>query len=146
MLILDAIDGLLDTVRPVLLTDETGDPIQLFDGPEAEWPDRRFVAIGLTPDDVEQSGTQRPGGLQAEAEEADITCLIRMWSGDTDYRPLRVDAAAQLDAIDTAIAEGRRRLGGAVDNAEVTSKLYIPSTGRRGRCVDVIFTVHVRKF
>jgi hypothetical protein len=152
--VLDGIEALLRTIQPVLLEreDEPGVPIQLLDGPEFQWPDAEFVAVGLTSGDLELDELRRPVGLESTNDEADILCLIRITTGDGDTATPRRRAYAQLSAIADAIERDRTlgyltdRDGPQVGNAEITRSIYAPQPTQRGRCVDVIFTVHVKNF
>ena len=149
-----AIESLLRVIRPALLgsIDDPDTPIQLMDGPEFEWPEAEFVAVGLSSDDLEIDDIRLLAGLEASTEEADVLCLIRMTSGDSDMRVLRLRAYAQLTAIRKAIEDDRTlgyltdRDGPHVGNADLSRAIYAPQVTARGRCLDVVFTVHVKNF
>lgn len=134
-----ALDALVELVAVALPT------VQLFDGPEAKWPEQEFVAVGLGPMDPDTRSTRTPAGPATTGESADITCLIRSWSGDTAIRDRRVRAYELLDLL-TAAVDADNTLGGAVGQAEVADHTYIPGPGRRGVVVDVVFTVRVLAF
>lgn len=131
---IDALVALAGTVGP-----------QVFDGPEVRWPEKEFLAIGLSPDDVTVSATRLPAGPMTTAESADIIGMIRSWSGGTDVKPHRTRAYALLDAL-TALIEADRTLGGAVDHSELTGSVYMPALTPSGAVVDVAFVVQVRGF
>lgn len=144
-LIPDAIDALLSMARSVLPPDADGLPVQVLDGPEAEWPEHEYVAIGLSPEDPESPSTRTPAGLETTAESAEIIGMIRVWYGDSEIRPLRTRAYELLDALRDA-TEADNRLGGAVDQCELTGHIYAPGASPRGRWVDLIPTWQVIKF
>lgn len=133
------IDALVDLVAAVWPA------VQRFDGPETQWPEKEFIAVGLGPSDLETHGLRTPAGPATTAKSADITCLIRGWTGDTKIRPRRARAYELLDAI-VARIESDRTLGGAVGQAEVIDDTYLPSQGRSGALADLVFTVQVRAF
>lgn len=149
-----AIECLLRVIEPVLIDglDDPGQPIQLMDGPEFEWPEAEFVAVGLSSDDLEIDDVRLLAGLESSTEEADVLCLIRITSGDSDMRLLRLRAYAQLTAIRKAIEADRTlgyladRDGPRVGNADLSRAIYAPQATQRGRCLDVVFTVHVKNF
>lgn len=150
----DGIDALLRVVEPVLLTteDDAAVKIQLFDGPEYEWPESEFVAIGLQPDDLQINAISQAAGPFTDTEEADILCLIQSVSGGGTTRDRRERVYAQLAAIKTVIQADNTlgyvtdRDGPHVGEAWVSGSLYVPVPSMRGRCVQLIFTVHVKNF
>lgn len=119
--------------------------VQVLDGPEAVWPEREYVAIGLSPEDLELSGTRTAAGPETTTDRAEIIGMLRVWSGDTTTRPLRLRAYELLAALNVALAADNR-LGGAVDQAELTGHVYAPGTSTRGRWVDLVLTWQVTKF
>jgi hypothetical protein len=142
-----ALDAFYDVVSTAALSDPDvpGELVQVLDGPEAAWPNKRFIAVGLTPDAVDLNGFSFPAGLRASTSELDIVSMIRAYSGGDTVRQLRDWADLQLDAVLNAV-EADRRLHESVDNAELTSLIYLPQRSTRGNCVDLVFTVHVKIF
>lgn len=134
-----AIDALVAMARAAL------PDVQVMDGPEAVWPEKEYVAIGLSPDDLENPSTRTPAGPQTTTDSAQIIGMIRVWSGDSRTPPLRGRAYELLDAL-IAATEADTRLGGAVDIAELTGHVYAPGTSKKGRWVDLIPTWQVTKF
>lgn len=134
-----AIDALLGVAATAL------PDVQLLDGPEAVWPEAEFVAIGLSPEDLENPSTRTPAGLESTTDRAEIIGMIRVWSGDPEIRALRVRAYQLLAALRAAI-EADNRLGGAVDQAELTGHVYAPGASGRARWVDLVITVQVITF
>lgn len=119
--------------------------VQIFDGPEAKFPEQDFIAVGLSPEDLETPATRQPAGPATTSESAEITCAIRSWDGTTDIRSRRLRAYQLLDEIRSEI-DGDNTLGGAVDQAELTGSTYMPAQGKRGVVVDVVLTVQVTRF
>lgn len=144
-LIPDAIDALLVMARTVLPADADGNAVQVMDGPEPVWPEREYVAIGLSPEDLENPSTRTPAGPETTSERAEVIGMIRVWSGDTDIRPLRARAYELLAALRDG-TEGDNRLGDAVDQAELTGHVYAPGASKKGRWVDLVLTWQVIKF
>jgi hypothetical protein len=150
----DGIDALLRVIEPVLLSTEDDDTvsIQLFDGPEFEWPEAEFVAVGLQPDDLQINAFSLAAGPFTDTEEADILCMIRSTSGGGSTRDRRVRVYAQMDAIreavraDNTLGHNADPDGPHVGEAWVSSSLYAPEASGRGRCVTLIFTVRVKNF
>jgi hypothetical protein len=135
-----AIDALVAMARSALPTG-----VQVLDGPEAVWPEKEYVAIGLSPDDLENPSTRTPAGKATTTDSAQVIGMIRVWSGDSATPSLRARAYVLLDAL-TAATEADNRLGGAVDMAELTGHVYAPGASNRGRWVDLIPTWQVTKF
>lgn len=129
------------------LVARTWPDVQLYDGPEVDWPEAEFIAVGLGPTDPDTRATRAPAGkaTPSAVRTADVTCLIRGWSGDTKIRPRRARTYELLDGI-TAAIEQDPRLGGAVDQAEVVDDTYVPSQSRRGALADLVFTVRCTSF
>lgn len=119
--------------------------LQVLDGPEAAWPSNEFLVVGLSPEDLMVPATRLPRGPESTPESADITCMIRSWTGDTAIRPRR-DRAYQI--LDTAVAlvGSDPTLGGACGYAEVTGSIYAPSQSQSGVVVDVIFVIRATNF
>jgi hypothetical protein len=138
-LIPDAIDALLAMAETAL------PGVQVLDGPEAEWPEMEYIAIGLSPEDLENPSTRTAAGTETTSESAEIIGMIRVWSGDDDIRPLRQRAYELLRALRDA-TEADNRLGGAVDQVELTGHIYAPGASHRGRWVDLLPTWQVMKF
>lgn len=134
-----AIDALVTLFR-----DNLG-RLQVLDGPEAAWPANEFLVIGLSPEDLMVSATRLPRGPESTPESADITCMIRSWTGDTAIRPRRDRAYQILDTV-TSLLEADPTLGGACGYAEVTGSVYAPSQSQSGVVVDVIFVVRATNF
>jgi hypothetical protein len=138
-----AIDGLMALLRdqPAL------QGVQILDGPQAKWPGKDFIVIGLSPEDPTVSTTRLPAGLSASSttETADITCMVRSWSGSTAVK-LRRDRAYELVAAAQAVVVADPTLGGACSHAEVTGSIYAPSQSTGGVIVDVVFVVQARTF
>lgn len=138
-LIPDAIDALL------AMAGEALPGLQLFDGPEAAWPAQEFVAIGLSPEDLENPGTRTAAGLETTTDSAEVIGMVRVWTGDPDMRPIR-QRAYELYAALRAATEADNRLGGAVDIAELTGHIYAPGASKDGRWVDLVLTWQVTRF
>jgi hypothetical protein len=135
-----AIDALVAMARSAL-----PDDVQVMDGPEAVWPEKEYVAIGLSPDDLENPSTRTPAGKATTTDSAQVIGMIRVWSGGTSTAAIRPRAYELLDAL-IAATEADNRLGGAVDLAELTGHIYAPGASKRGRWVDLIPTWQVTKF
>lgn len=140
-----AIPALVVMAGQVLPVDAHGDAVQVMDGPAAVWPEQEYVAIGLSPNDFDNPGTRAAAGLETSLDDAEVIGMIRAWSGDDDIAPLRTRAYELFDAL-VAGTDDDRRLGGAVDYAEVTSCIYAPGASPRGRWVDLVIAWTVRKF
>lgn len=119
--------------------------VQVLDGPEAVWPEREYIAIGLSPDDLENPSTRTPAGLQVSTDSAQVIGMVRVWSGDAVMPLLRARAYVLLDAL-IAATDADNRLGGAVDLAELTGHVYAPGATDRGRWVDLVPTWQVTRF
>ncbi len=119
--------------------------VQVLDGPEAQWPQQEFVAVGLSPEDLMVPTTRVPRGPVSTTESADITCMIRSWTGDTQIAPRRARAYELLDNIE-ALLDSDMSLGGACGHSELTGSVYAPSQSSRGVVVDVVFVVRVTAF
>ncbi len=134
-----AINALVELFRGGL------DRLQVLDGPEAAWPTREFLVVGLSPEDLMVPATRLPRGPESTPESADITCMIRSWTGDTAIRPRRDRAYQILDTV-MALLAGNPTLGGACGYAEVTGSIYAPSQTQSGVVVDVIFVIRATSF
>lgn len=121
--------------------------VQILDGPQAVWPNKEFIVVGLSPEDPTVSATRQPAGLSmgSTTETVDITCMARSWTGDTAIKPCRDRAYEMVAAAQTAV-DADPSLGGACSHAEVTGSVYAPSQGTRGVVVDVVFVVQARTF
>ncbi len=108
-------------------------------------PEADFIAVGLSPEDLETPAVRTPAGPSTTSESADITCAIRSWGGGTDIRSRRERAYELLAEIRAEVDEDNT-LGGAVGQAEVAGSVYMPSQGKRGVVVDVVVTVRVLAF
>lgn len=135
----DGIDGLHALVA------RTWPAVQLFDGPETKWPEQEFIAVGLGPTDPDTRALREPAGKATTALSADVTVLIRGWSGDTGIRARRRRTYELLDGIVAAV-DADRTLGGLVSHTEVVDDTYVPAQGRNGALADLVVTVRVRRF
>lgn len=134
-----AIDALVALFRDTL------NGLQVLDGPEAAWPSKEFLVVGLSPEDLMVPATRLPRGPESTPESADITCMVRSWTGDTAIRPRRDRAYQILDSV-TELLASDPTLGGACGYAEVTGSIYAPSQSQSGVVVDVIFVVRATNF
>jgi hypothetical protein len=137
-LVPDAIDALIAMARTALPA------VEVMDGPEAEWPENEYVAIGLLPNALEIPATHNTAGLDSYRESAEVIGMVRAWSGDVDMRPIRVRAYEIFTALRVAL-QGDTRLGGAVDRCELVGHVYAPGASERGRWVDLLITWQVVK-
>ena len=119
--------------------------LQVLDGPEAAWPSKEFLVVGLSPEDLMVPASRLPRGPESTPESADITCMVRSWTGDTAIRPRRDRAYQILDTV-TELLASDPTLGGACGYAEVTGSIYAPSQSQSGVVVDVIFVVRATNF
>jgi hypothetical protein len=133
-----AIDGIV-----VLARRQAG--VQVVDGPEVAWPEQEFIAVGLSPEDLSVPMTRIPVGLMSTSESADITCMVRSWTGDTDIRARRERAYQLLDRIQTDL-DADPTLSGVCGWAQVSGSIYLPAQTSRGCVVDIVFVVHVKAF
>lgn len=134
-----AINALVELFRARL------DRLQVLDGPEAAWPSNEFLVVGLSPEDLMVPATRLPRGPESTPESADITCMIRSWTGDTAIRPRRDRAYQILDTV-MGLLDSDPTLGGVCGYAEVTGSIYAPSQSQSGVVVDVIFMVRATNF
>lgn len=121
--------------------------VQILDGPEAAFPAKDFLAVGLSPDDESVPIARQAAGLSMEltTETASVTCMIRATGGGTKVKPRR-DRAFALFAAALAVLNADPDLGGACAFCEVVDVVYVPSQGARGAVADVVFVVQARAF
>lgn len=142
-----AIDGLLAAVRA---SDDLADLVAagaIFDGPPRTDMPQEFVSIGWGGADEDPSveATDTDGGLEANREDYSIVGLVYVWSGDSDFAPLRARCFARLDAVNAAILADPS-LGGAVMRARLSANVLGQAPIQAGAAAAVRFTVTCAAF
>ena len=115
---------------------------QVLDGEVNRELRKDWVAIGLSPDDLDIEATRIIAGLGSDLESFTILGLIRSWSGSGLVKPRRDRAFAALAAVH-AVLMGDRRLGGAVTRARLTQVVYVPIRTAQGVGVEIPFRIDV---
>lgn len=123
-----------------------GVTVRVFDGPSSA-TDRPYAARSVTvaaafEDDQDAVSVTRTtsGYGRRITEEAVVACSVYAGSGDTDVDRLRGDAAAILQAIDTALAADPL-LGGRVARAGIDGARWVQGADPNGVGVYIGFTV-----
>lgn len=139
----ECIDGLVNRAR--LNAELGGGGLQILDGPEVQWPQNDFLAVGLGPEDLSMLSSRTAAGPESQTDRGDVICLIRSYSGDPAPKTRRDRVYGLLAALQADI-DADPTLGGHVDHAEVTGHTWVPTPTTNGIVADLVVTVAARIF